>query len=46
MFIVSVSLEAIIAVVTREIFFQLEDKLHMFAPPCNILYLFDDSTYF
>ena len=24
---------------TREIFFPLEDKLHMFAPPCSILYL-------
>ena len=27
------------AALTREIFFRLEDKLHMFAPPCNILYL-------
>ena len=25
---------------TREIFFLLEDKLHMFAPSCNILYMF------
>ena len=24
---------------TRKIFFSLEDKLHMLAPPCNILYL-------
>ena len=25
------------AALTREIFFPLEDKLHMFTPPCNIL---------
>ena len=27
------------AATTREIFFPREDKLHMFAPPCNILYI-------
>ena len=27
------------AALTCGIFFPLEDKLHMFAPPCNILYL-------
>ena len=26
------------------LFFPLQDKLHMFAPPCNILYLFYSST--
>ena len=27
------------AALTREIFFPLEDKLHMFAPLCNIPYI-------
>ena len=27
------------AALTRVIFFPFEDKLHMFAPPCNILYI-------
>ena len=27
------------AALTREIFFPLEDKLHMFGTPCNILYV-------
>ena len=25
--------------ISREIFFPLKDKLHMFAPACNILYI-------
>ena len=28
---------------TREIFFPREDKLHMFAPPCNILSIYNDD---
>ena len=27
------------AALTREIIFPLNDKLHIFAPPCNILYI-------
>ena len=32
------------AVLTREIFFPLEDKLLMFIPPFNILYIITHSA--
>ena len=35
-----------IAALTREIFFPLEDKIHMFAPSCNILRFLDRPRYF
>ena len=33
------------AVLTHEKFFPLEDKLHMFVPPCNILFVFSSVQF-